>query len=347
LRLQGSAGVAAKSGYWEEMPMLAGLLLAIFVTSADSEAATRDVVTRSLRFVEAGGTAWIEQKKCVSCHTVGMMIWTHNEARRRGFAVEAERIRKWNEWALADLLARKDFGGGDTISQVLLAQLRPSGTSPVEPYAKLLDSLASQQRPDGSWKPGQQLQHPPEVSTRWAMLAFDAPLPLGTESAALINDRIPRARKAAFQWLKSEPADDTLEARILRMLMMRKQEPALAQIWLLELMALQNADGGWSYQLGANESDAFATGLAIYAAAVQGHPRDNAQFKRAREFLAKTIREDGSWLVRASHIHSVQEGKDTKGADVIYSYWGTAWATLGLLHTLPEAETGERTTNGG
>ena len=327
--------------------MLAALLLGLFVHSADSDAGARQIVSRSLRFVEAGGTAWIEQKKCVSCHTVGMMIWAHNEARRRGFAVDPDRIRKWNEWALADLMARKDLGGADTISQVLLAQLKPVAAAPAVSYSKLLDSLASQQRPDGSWKPGQQLQHPPEVSTRWAMLAFDASLPLGPESAVLVNDRIPRARTAALAWLKSEPADDTLEARILRMLMMRKQEPALAQIWLLELMALQNADGGWSYQLGAGGSDAFATGLALYAASVQGHPRDNAQFKRAREFLAKTQREDGSWLVRASHIHSVPEGKDTKGADAIYSYWGTAWATLGLLHTLPESQSAERQVNGG
>jgi hypothetical protein len=121
------------------------------------------------------------------------------------------------------------------------------------------------------------------------------------------------------------------------MLVMRKIEPALAQIWLLELMDLQKADGGWSYHKNAAGSDAFATGLALYAAMLQGHPQDNAQIRRAQEYLLKTMNPDGSWTVPTSAIHAAAAGKSTAGGDAIYSYWGTAWATLGLLHTLPEA----------
>src|SRR5688572_8556921 len=103
-------------------PVLALLLIPISpVQGADSDAAVRTAVTRSLAFLEKGGTAWMEQRGCTSCHTVGVMVWNHNEARRRGFpAAAAAKTRAWADWALVDLLSRVKKAGPDTVSQVLL-----------------------------------------------------------------------------------------------------------------------------------------------------------------------------------------------------------------------------------
>jgi squalene-hopene/tetraprenyl-beta-curcumene cyclase len=337
------------------IPMVALFLLPAFGGQVDEQdTRVRGAVTRSLNFLERNGTEWMEKRGCVSCHTVGMMVWTHNEARRRGFTVPNEKARAWTDWALVNLLARgKESGGGDTISQVILARdpadpwrRKPAlGSKSADPYEALWESLLDHQRPDGSWKPGPQLASPAEVSTRWALLAIDSrdssadmnPQGPLAELVKKIEARIPESGKLAHNWFKETPPDDGLEARILRMLMMRKQEPALAQIWLLELLELQNADGGWAYQSGVKESDAFATGLALYAMGVQGHPRDHAQTRKARDYLLKSMREDGSWRVKTANIRHVPEGKETAGADAIYSYWGTAWATLGLLWTLPSS----------
>ncbi len=320
------------------------------VQGGESDTAVRAAVGRSLVFLEKGGTSWMEQRACTSCHTVGMMVWTHNEARRRGFPVPASKTRAWTDWALVDLLSRGKEAGPDTVSQVLLAResaspwrVKPAlGSKTADPYENLWEALVGFQQPDGSWKPGAQLKSL-EVATRWALMALASrdsvpeqnPVGALAETVKKVDARIPESRKAAQAWLRDQTPEDNLEARILRMLMMRKQEPALAQIWLLELLELQNADGGWSYQKGAKESDAFATGLALYAAMVQGHPRDNDQVRRARAYLLKSMKEDGSWLVRTASFHEVKEGKDTTGTDAIWSYWGTGWATLGLLWTLP------------
>jgi hypothetical protein len=267
--------------------------------------------------------------------------------------VPADKTRAWTDWALVDLLSRGKDAGGDMLSQIILARnfadswrtKPPLGSKTTDPYETLWDWLIDRQQPDGSWKPGPQLTHPAEVSTRWALLAIASrdttPETTGVgplaELSKRLGGRIPESRNSATAYLKEAPPDDSLEARVLRLLLMRKQEPALAQIWLLELLDLQNADGGWSYLKGAAESDVFATGLALYTCGVQGHPLDNVQLKRSREYLLKTMKPDGSWHVRAASIRPVKEREKTEGADVIYSYWGTAWATLGLLHTLPES----------
>src|SRR5687768_425207 len=237
------------------------ITLMIPVPAAQGDAEVRQAVTRSLGFLEKGGKAWMEQRGCTSCHTVGVMVWTHNEARRRGFPIDSHKTPAWTDWALVDLLSRKDSGGADTISQVLLAReagspwrVKPAlGSKTADPYENLWDALVRQQQPDGSWKPGAQLKSA-EVTTRWVLMAMASrdsvagQNPVGplAETVKKLDERIPEARKTALAWLKEQPADDNIEARILRMLMMRKQEPALAQIWLLELLELQNADGGWS-----------------------------------------------------------------------------------------------------
>ena len=51
------------------------------------EAKVRSAVERSLRFLVEKGVAWIGERGCVTCHQTTFLIWTHNEARRRGFAV--------------------------------------------------------------------------------------------------------------------------------------------------------------------------------------------------------------------------------------------------------------------
>ncbi len=52
--------------------------------AATTDAEVRAAITRSLPFIEANGNAWINEKKCVSCHRVGMMTWTFTEAVRAG-----------------------------------------------------------------------------------------------------------------------------------------------------------------------------------------------------------------------------------------------------------------------
>jgi hypothetical protein len=180
------------------------------------------------------------------------------------------------------------------------------------------------------------------------------------------NDKaLAQARDKALAWLESvEPGQpgaargtiyegkptgnpDTLNERlVLRLLVARKfGKPGNADQILKELLARQAADGGWSANPEVHQpSDAFATGQSLYALCLagSGDEKVKAAVERACKFLVAKQEKDGSWLVptTAFHTPSTKPGRD-KRTDPVYAYWGTAWATLGLLHTLP-AESPER-----
>ena len=53
----------------------------------------------------------------------------------------------------------------------------------------------------------------------------------------------------------------------------------------------------------------------------------------ALSWLAKTQREDGDWFVGTADI---RKGGAKKSTDPIFTYWGTAWAAIGIMKTLPK-----------
>ena len=59
----------------------------------------------------------------------------------------------------------------------------------------------------------------------------------------------------------------------------------------------------------------------------------SAEVHRARTFLVRAQGEDGIWIVPTT-----KHPKEDKPADkptAVSNYWGTAWAVVGLSHTLP------------
>ncbi|MEX0717906.1 MAG: hypothetical protein WD066_15030, partial [Planctomycetaceae bacterium] len=58
---------------------------------------------------------------------------------------------------------------------------------------------------------------------------------------------------------------------------------------------------------------------------------DSPAIRRARAFLSKTQRKDGSWFVPTRNKGKPQGNDD---GDVT-SYFGTGWAVIGLARTLP------------
>jgi len=99
------------------------------------------------------------------------------------------------------------------------------------------------------------------------------------------------------------------------------------------LLARQRADGGWAQRDGL-ESDAYATGQALFALAVAGGgamPRTAAYEKGVRSLLANQ-RADGSWYVRSRAIkfQPFFEGNFPYGHDQWISAMATGWATAAL-----------------
>jgi hypothetical protein len=99
-----------------------------------------------------------------------------------------------------------------------------------------------------------------------------------------------------------------------------------------ELLAQQNADGGWS-QLATLQSDAYATGEALFALHVAGRiPIAHTAFERGRHFLLATQLQDGTWHVRrrAFPFQPTMKSGFPHGRDSWISAAATSWAVVAL-----------------
>jgi hypothetical protein len=157
----------------------------------------------------------------------------------------------------------------------------------------------------------------------------DRPAPAGSK------DPWQAQRAGAANWLSRNPPAGSHQAIAMRLLVYeRLGKPAEQAGPLLDsLLRLQNADGGWS-QTGTMKSDAFATGLSLYALAGRKRPGAEAAVGRARAFLVKTQQPDGSWPMASRRAEPSGPGPARDLRPI--KYVGTAWATIGLARSGPQ-----------
>jgi len=185
------------------------------------------------------------------------------------------------------------------------------------------------QEPDGTWKAAGQLPlqnrskaESNAVTTAWTALALAS---LGPPDADI------KASAATSDRLNDLPAGKSTELLIVRLLIERRfGTPRRADVLLNDLRKQQNANGGWSWLIGA-PSDAYATGQSLYALVRAGVSKDDEAVRRGQRYLLSTQAEDGVWSVPPENI----TGTRRKNLQPIYRYWATAWAAIGLLETLP------------
>lgn len=299
------------------------LLTAATAVSADE---ALEIAKRSLPFVKEKGLAWIEDRQCASCHQVPSMLWSLNLAAKAGIDSERKATIEWTPWA-ADWRhwnASKEKDGVDKVSagniatMVFLLLGRDTEITPATAWTtEFRAQILKNQQPDGSWKGGGQLpsgKRPAreniEVSTLWTLLALKS----------YAGEEVPAdTQKRADEFLaKAQPGKST-EWHVARLLL-QPDDAALQET----LLKLQHEDGGWAW-LASEPSDAFGTGLALYALTRSGLPADHAARQRAVAFLKSTQQADGSWPVPSTRAQD--KNKINKTA----TYWGTAWAMIGLL----------------
>jgi len=60
-----------------------------------------EAVKRSLSFLQDKGDWWMREKKCAACHHVPMTIWSFQEAKARGYAVNEQLLAEMLTWTTA------------------------------------------------------------------------------------------------------------------------------------------------------------------------------------------------------------------------------------------------------
>ncbi len=142
------------------------------------------------------------------------------------------------------------------------------------------------------------------------------------------------ARAAA--WLeRSRPTDTQDRAfRLMGLVWSDAGDAAIADA-KKELAAMQRADGGWS-QFPTMESDAYASGEALFALNAGGVAATDAVYRKGVAYLLNTQAADGSWHVntRSIWLQPYFESGFPYGHDQWISAAGTAWATMALSVTV-------------
>jgi hypothetical protein len=277
------------------------------------------------------------------------MMWTFNEARARGSAVDEQALAEITTWAFGDMKTNsltEQAPPRDVINlgwvYVLLSmetapefQMAPSlnqspaariGTLAVTNADALLSArrtlirqIAKKQVADGSW--GRPL---------------DERVPLGgpAEDIALLSrlallesgdgsPTVTECMNKAAEWLHTNRDKTSRQGRNFRLLMKVREGRPMTEMnsVIVSIMAEQNADGGWS-QTPDLPSDAYATGQTLYVLARAGIKPEVVEMERGVRFLTSSQRENGSWpmtsRVRAKDLTPITAA-------------GTAWAVLGLL----------------
>ena len=85
------------------------------------------------------------------------------------------------------------------------------------------------------------------------------------------------------------------------------------------------------------ESDAYATGQALFTLQRVGVPATHPAYRRGVAYLLSTQLADGSWFVksRSKPIQKLFDNGDPHGTDQFISTPATCWGTTALLLALP------------
>lgn len=359
-----AATLAAARGHEESAALLGESSANSTGYAAGRKRSPREAVQISLKALESSMLKFNQRTGCISCHQEGLGRIATGAARERGFrldpAVQRAQVERINGVVTAlqplHLQALKDPAAMKQVPLIEIEEVATTDTwllagmaahkQPANDAAGAMAMvLARQQLPDGHWQfsvPRLPMQSSYFTFTALAVRSLRA---YGPKSYAReVAERIRRAKA----WLLTAPTQ-TSEDRAFRLLGLKwagaaEEERRKA---MDELRADQRKDGGWS-QLADLQSDAYATGQALYALhSAGGLPVADPVYERGVQFLLRTQDEDGSWFVnkRALPANNYFDAGFPHGESQYASFNGTCWAMLALLETVdrPQRQTSSTT----
>lgn len=286
--------------------------------------ATALLEQQSHNFIRIGG--------CNSCHAQDLTSAAAALARDRGLAAP-KRIAQLPE-SMRGLEPERvmDFGAVGVGSAAW--ELFDFGTNrvPSTPYTDaIVHYIQVMQTPEGHWRTPQS-RRPPMSSGEYQTAAL-AIYSLANYSTSAQKVASEQAILRAAAWLEQAQPTNTQDRafQLLGLAWAKANATAIGRS-AKSLAASQRADGGWS-QLPSMDSDAYATGQALYALTAAGKvPTTDPRYQKGVAYLLRTQAEDGSWHVqtRSIWIQPYFESGFPYAHDQWISVAGTAWASMAL-----------------
>jgi len=325
--------------------------LAFFIVScsavAGARAADADKIQaaaeKSLALLQKCGPQFFVATGCVACHQQSVTSLAVGEAKLRGLKFDEKTAREQIQITALTVktyrqrfLDRVDHPAGSAPGTGYIALgLAVEGYAADENTDAMIIELAGRQHSDGSWTAFG--HRPPMEYSRISATA------LGLRALQLygppgMKDQLQKRIDKAHDWLLAAKAQSNSDRafRLLGLAWAGGAEQAVKE----EVAALskqQRADGGWS-QHSTLDSDAFATGLALFALSVGGNvAADDERYQRGVDFLLQTQLADGSWYIksRSFPFQPYFESGFPHGHDQWISATATGYATVALMRALP------------
>ncbi|MCE9565450.1 MAG: hypothetical protein K8U57_25795 [Planctomycetes bacterium] len=284
----------------------------------------------------SGAKGHADQKSCFACHNQGYPMLALTAARDRGHELPEKFLKSQGEHIAAFLAANKErfrdgrgTGGEVGTAASALLTLELAGYAPDDSTAAAAEYVLKFQPDRDHWRPTS-VRPPTEGShfntTYVAMRAMRA------FGATADKEKIAKRVETARGWLIKTPAKDT-EDRVFRLLGLMEAGAPEKEIAAAayELLQTQQTDGGWS-QLDKSDTDAYATGSALFALHQGGLKADSPAFKAGVAYLLKTQQADGTWKVksRSKPIQPYYESGFPYEKDQFISISATGWAIAAL-----------------
>jgi ankyrin repeat protein len=314
------------------------------VTFSNPEGApdARTAIQRSVAALLPAAKAVFSRRACITCHNQTMPAQVAAIARVKGIELD-EGLAKLNMRQIAGTykpIGEEALQGGSppgqelTIGYVAMA-LAAENYPPDLMTAGLSHMVAARQMPDGSW-PEFENRPPMEYSTI-SRTAMAVRVLTSYPIASRAKETEERLRKARAWLLASNPASAEEYAMRLMGLAWTKLPPADLQREAKTWKAQQKSDGGWA-QLPHLESDAYATGITLFAFHEAGFSVSEPAYQKAVAYLLKTQHANGGWFVRTRSF-PVQDQFES-GFPFGYHQWissaATSWAAMAIAYTLPD-----------
>jgi squalene-hopene/tetraprenyl-beta-curcumene cyclase len=319
----------------------------VVAETAPTAGQARRAIDRGLAFLETDAAKWRKERTCASCHHGTMTVWALSEAKSQGYAVAPETLEdvtKWTKERLESIDKPRDTRPGwnmvntPAVYLALMAQAVPTQAAFSHgELERIAGHLLRHQETDGSWAwslaPAKNTPPPvfesDEVVTLMADVALRPHIP--ADPSAKSPTRSGLARAAA--WLEKNKHGASTQATSLRLFrdVRAGKPPRDLTPGIERLLGLQNKDGGWGQEMDL-PGDAYATGQALYFLSLAGVASDRTEIRRAVTFLVVNQKEDGSWPM-TSRAHP---GEKPMTNPVPITYFGSAWATLGLMRSVPK-----------
>jgi ankyrin repeat protein len=303
----------------------------------------RAAAEKGLALLQECGPKFFARSGCVACHQQSVTSLALAEARKRGIKVNERTAREQVQvTALFAKTFREQFleradqpvSSPPSVGYITLG-LAAENYQPDDISDALVIEMAGRQQLDGSWTAFSHrppLEYSRIASTALAIRAMELYGPPGLK--AQFRERIQRGRT----WLlAAEPSSNHDRAFRLLGLSWSGADQKLLETQSDALLKVQRPDGGWS-QHPAMESDAFATGLALYALHLGSNlAATHDAYQRGVDYLLKTQLADGSWHVktRSFPFQTYFESGFPHGPDQWISATATGFATVALLSSLP------------